>query len=118
MWDHAKRYPEVTPAYCREACAREVAEGRVCANCPRPRLLAEALPGVLAYSTVQTQWRHAPNGAITGLAYGDCLAALERLPARLRADYGLEISVDELMDDVRAVERGLIAASRELALKG
>lgn len=111
MWDSKEQYPHVTPAYCRD-CGGSAGP---CADCPRPKLLTEAVPGMLAYLSVSTQWRFSPSGMPTGLAYGDCLPVIERQARRLSTDCGQELTVDDLMDDVQVIERATLDAMRERA---
>lgn len=111
LWDYDGKYPGISPAFCRDCRARP---GPPC-PCPQPRLLDDAWPGVLAYLGINTQWRYAPNGMPTGLAYGDCLPTLQQRCPRIARDTGKPVTVDDLFDDVQVIERAMIEAAVERA---
>lgn len=82
----------------------------VCADCPQPRLLPDALPGAAAYSLCRTQWQHGPNGQLAGLRYADCMALLQLRHAEIG------IAADELQQvigDLQVIERAVMDARSE-----
>jgi hypothetical protein len=99
----------VGPDYCRSACG-----DRVCADCPRPRLLPAAVFGVEAYLACRTQWALCPNGRLLGLRYDACLPQLHLLREKWRlARRKGRPGVVRLMDMLRTLEHALIAAAAE-----
>lgn len=81
----------------------------MCADCPQPRLLPDAVPGALAYLTCSTQFQYAPSGIPTGLRYADCLAMLTAQAEQL----GIT-DVPLALADLQHAERARVAAALEL----
>lgn len=108
LWDLDGKFPDVSPAYCRDCRARGA-----CPQCPQPKVLADAAPGLLGYLSVNTQWRYAANGMPIGLSYGDCLPVLHQRCARIAEQTGAEFTVDDLFDDMQVIERATLGAAIE-----
>lgn len=80
-------------------------------------MIPEALPGVLAYDAVRTQWRRAgTSGVRTGLDYAACLPVLRLLLARWAAD-GMHIAIteEELLEDLQTMETAILEVDMERA---
>lgn len=114
----SSQYPETDlPAYCRKC-----QEAGGCAEaCPRPQLLPENLPALLAFYACETQWRTGFDGK-TGLDYSACITTLTLYlpPWQAEADSSDAIKamdVAALMDDLRTIERALLDAWAEKAEK-
>lgn len=82
-----------------------------------PSLLADAVPGALAYDAVSTQWRRAGmGGQRTGLDYAACLPVLQGLLDGWAADgHALQLGVAELLDDVQVMEAAILEVDMERA---
>ena len=53
---------------------------------------------VLAFCALQSQWRYAPSGAITGLDYAGCRVALSALGMNFKAVFaGLQVMEAEVL---------------------
>lgn len=102
--------------YCRTAC--DVGQcGRWCKECPAPEVIPEAIPGVLAYGAVHTQWRRAgTRGARAGLDYTACMPVLRLLLARWERDgWELGITEEELLEDLQSMESAILEVDMERA---
>lgn len=87
-----------------------------CDDCPRPRLLPEALCGATAYEACRTQWR--VGFGASSLAYEACIPTLELYLPRWKRDAPAEspwqtMDVPALMDQLRIVEAALLQAAAE-----
>lgn len=109
------------PAYCRKCRETGGCDKDPAATCPRPQLLPECLPAMLAHGVCETQWRYGFSGA-TGLDYTACLASLTVYLPQWQAgaaehDAIHDMDVPTLMDDLRTIERALLDAWAENAAK-
>lgn len=109
-----QEYPDTDlPAYCRKCRER----GGCGDACPRPAVLPECLPALRAYDACETQWRVGPGGVV-GLDYAACIATLTLyLPRWNKEQPTADLTVPELLDDLRTIEQGLLTGMAEKAAK-
>lgn len=100
----------MTSDYCREACGPTA-----CEDCPRPRVLPDAAPAVLAYQLCQTQWNVGMSG-ITGLRYESCLPLLDRKAAHFAAEGAGHLlpDVEEAFGGLQVIEAAMLSAAAEI----
>lgn len=106
MWDLDGKYPELRADYCRSVCKTP------CDDCPRPRLLPEALEATYAYGVVSTQWNEGFSGR-TGLRYDACERALRTERRRIKADAPdspFLADIPRIMCELRVIERAMLEA--------
>lgn len=84
-----------------------------------PALLPDAMPAVVAYQAVCTQWRVVAGlggGGCTGLDYAACLPVLRALRNEWEAagDTRAETMTDmDLLEDVQTVELAILEVQQE-----
>lgn len=101
---------DIGPDYCRRVCG-----SKRCEQCPAPRLLPEAVPGVLAFNLVRTQWRW--TGGMSpcrvGLDYPACTLAWQLHRASpLGEEWQLPPDA-VLFPDLQIIEGALLRADGE-----
>lgn len=91
-------------------------------DCPAPKLLPEAQPGVAVYlACCSTQWAYAGMGGRTGLRYDGCLPAMAQHLAewqqreRAAGAPGLwcDLTLQSLLEDVQIIEGAILAVESE-----
>ena len=82
----------------------------ICAECPQPRLLPDALAPAAAFMACRTQWQHAANGLPTGLRYEDCKTPLRILAKKIGVPSDQR---DELFEMMQIAERAFVHGVRE-----
>lgn len=113
-----QQFPDTDlPAYCRQCRAAGGCDATKGEVCPRPAVLPECLPAMLAYDACETQWRVGPGGVV-GLDYTACIATLTLyLPRWEKEQPTADLTVPELLDDLRTIEQGLLTGMAEKAEK-
>lgn len=91
------------PAACR-VCRKARKSDSACDRCDEPELLEENEPAVALYMRSMTQWRYAPNGAITGLDY----TGMREVATVLGLEWGRA-----LFYKIQVIERAWIRHDRE-----
>lgn len=100
-------------AYCRSACG-----ATVCADCPRPRVLPDALFAIDAFDAVSTQWQIGPTGRLLGLRYEGCAPALRMRRQQWRAMGLSPPSAAVVFEDVQVIELAQMQVMAAKAAEG
>lgn len=101
--------------YCRD-CRKAGGCAAVGKQCPEPRLLPDAQPGVAAFLKVHTQWNVGGLGQRTGLRYESVIATLERVLPAWQADDSepwVQCTVEGLLSDIQVIETAMLSADEE-----
>ncbi|WP_277752532.1 DUF1799 domain-containing protein [Rhodanobacter glycinis] len=75
------------------------------------------MPALRAYDTCETQWRVGAGGAV-GLDYTACIATLTLYLPRWNKELPTaDLTVPELLDDLRTIEQAMLTGMAEKAEK-